>query len=231
MVEIASPPPLFGGTAAPQTTTIAASSASEDTKDALSSDFDTFLKMLTVQVQNQDPLNPVDSTDYATQLATFSAVEQQVLTNDLLREMNAAIGGSALQELSSWIGMEALVRAPVAFSGTPVAVRPDFADEADTATLIVRNSAGDEVQSFTLDPSQEEVLWAGTDETGAPLPNGVYRFEVESYKDQALIATRQAESYSRINEVRKDGDALVLRLVGGTETQPDLISALRAAPN
>jgi flagellar basal-body rod modification protein FlgD len=50
----------------------------------ISSDFETFLKMLTVQMQNQDPLNPVDSSDYATQLATFSGVEQQVQTNDLL---------------------------------------------------------------------------------------------------------------------------------------------------
>ncbi len=41
----------------------------------ISADFETFLKMLTVQMQNQDPLNPVDSSDYATQLATFSGVE------------------------------------------------------------------------------------------------------------------------------------------------------------
>ena len=51
------------------------------TKPVLSSDFETFLKMLTVQLENQDPLNPVDSADYAVQLATFSGVEQQVQTN------------------------------------------------------------------------------------------------------------------------------------------------------
>ena len=45
---------------------------------ALSSDFETFLRMLTTQLQNQDPLNPVDSADFAVQLATFSSVEQQV---------------------------------------------------------------------------------------------------------------------------------------------------------
>ena len=54
----------------------------------ISSDFETFLKMLTVQMKNQDPLNPVESTDYATQLATFSGVEQAVLTNDLLKSVN-----------------------------------------------------------------------------------------------------------------------------------------------
>jgi len=48
--------------------------------------------MLTVQMQNQDPLNPVDSSDYAVQLATFSNVEQQVQTNDILRELQSQMG-------------------------------------------------------------------------------------------------------------------------------------------
>lgn len=227
MVEIASPPPLFG-TGGPRS--VASPPTPQESKDAkavLSSDFDTFLKMLTVQVQNQDPLNPVDSTDYATQLATFSSVEQQVLTNDLLREVSSTLTGSALQELSSWIGMEALVRAPVAFSGAPVAIRPDYADGADAATLLVRDARGDLVQSFELPPGQEEVVWAGTDETGAPLPSGTYRFEVQSFKDEALIDTRQAQTYSQIEEVRKSGDGIVLFLAGGTQVDPDMIDGLR----
>lgn len=59
---------------------------------ALTSDFDTFLRMLTVQMQNQDPLDPVDSADYAVQLATFSGVEQQVRTNELLTELSCLDG-------------------------------------------------------------------------------------------------------------------------------------------
>ena len=57
------------------------------TASKISSDFETFLKMLTAQISNQDPLNPIDASDYSTQLATFSGVEQQVLTNDLLRQI------------------------------------------------------------------------------------------------------------------------------------------------
>ena len=56
--------------------TTAASTSSG--KPLISSDFDTFLKMLTAQMQNQDPMKPIDSADYAVQLATFSGVEQQV---------------------------------------------------------------------------------------------------------------------------------------------------------
>jgi flagellar basal-body rod modification protein FlgD len=230
MTEIASPPPpLYAGTTNPQGTPV--SSEADETKAALSSDFDTFLKMLTVQVQNQDPLNPVDSTDYATQLATFSSVEQQVLTNDLLRELSGTLGGSALQEMSSWIGMEALVRAPALFTGAPVAIRPDYADDADSAELVVRDSSGDVVQRFVLEPGQEEVLWGGADETGAPLPTGTYRFEIESFEGDVQLETRQAEVYSRIGEVRKDDNTILLRLADGTEIEPDLINGLRAGLN
>lgn len=60
-------------------------------RNALSSDFETFLKMLTTQMENQDPLNPVDSAEFAMQLATFSGVEQQIRTNDILADM---VGGA-----------------------------------------------------------------------------------------------------------------------------------------
>ena len=95
-----------------QTTTTAFSAASGATttktpnaKAVLSSDFETFLKMLTVQMENQDPLNPVESTEFATQLATFSGVEQQVQTNDLLKSLGAQLGAMNVSQLSGWVGM------------------------------------------------------------------------------------------------------------------------------
>lgn len=92
--------PLFGASS-PLPQGAAPSATPPANATALSSDFETFLKMLTVQMQNQDPLNPIDSTEYAMQLATFSSVEQQVLTNDLLRQM---MGGQGAQLLdAAWL--------------------------------------------------------------------------------------------------------------------------------
>lgn len=54
------------------------------TSSVLSSDFEVFLQMLTAQAEYQDPLEPIDSSEYAAQLAQFSMVEQQVMTNDLM---------------------------------------------------------------------------------------------------------------------------------------------------
>ena len=77
-----------------------------------SSDFETFLKMLTTQIKNQDPLNPMEGTEFAVQLATFSGVEQQVQTNTLLQQM-LSNGTNGLGELSGWIGRDVRTTAPV----------------------------------------------------------------------------------------------------------------------
>lgn len=196
--------------------------------DMLSSDFETFLKMMTAQVQNQDPMNPMDSTEYASQLATFSSVEQQVLTNDLLKDMGSMLGGNALQQYGSWVGMDVLAQAPGHFSGEPVALRPDYAAGADKATLVVRNSDGDVVQQLSLPVGQEEVLWAGMNEQGAPYPNGNYRFDVESYKGDDLLDSKLASVYNTVEEVRNQGSNVVVKLTGGAEVSTSEVDGLRS---
>ena len=133
-------------TAAAQTTAPAVASSTS----AISSDFETFLRMLTVQMQNQDPLNPVDSSDYAVQLATFSGVEQAVLTNDLLASLTAQMNSSGLADMANWVGKEARAAAPAYFDGTPINITPNPSVIADRAEIVVRNVSGAEVQRCLL---------------------------------------------------------------------------------
>ena len=89
MTDISPVSPLAGPNLAPPPPT--------NTADKLiSSDFNTFLKMLTTQLKNQDPLNPMDNSEYAVQLATFSGVEQQVKTNTLLESLGAQLFDSKI---------------------------------------------------------------------------------------------------------------------------------------
>ncbi|MCR8549495.1 flagellin biosynthesis protein FlgD [Salipiger sp. P9] len=220
------------GTTSSSTATAAGQSAaggkSGGETGLLSSDFETFLRMLTTQMQNQDPLNPVDATDYATQLATFSSVEQQVLTNDLLRDLTEQLAGSAFQALASWIGLEALAEAPVYFNGRPIVLRPEVAAGADSARLVVTDAAGETVQTLTLDPSEPLVAWAGVDAEGDRLASGVYSFTVQSYSEGALIEETAAQVYNPIVEARQDGDRILLTLSDGTEIEASRVSALRS---
>jgi flagellar basal-body rod modification protein FlgD len=190
-------------------------------------DYQMFLKMLTAQATNQDPLNPIDSSDYATQLATFSGVEQQVKTNDLLTALAAQMGTSGMAQMAAWVGKEA--RAPVAahFSGAPITIAPNPASAADKVELIVKDSAGVEVQRLPIAVSANTIEWAGVGPNGTPLANGNYSFTVESSMGGQVILTEPADVYSTIQEVRSEGGQTILILSGGVAVSSTQVSALR----
>ncbi len=196
-------------------------------KDEVNSDYDVFLQLLTAQVKNQDPLDPMSSDDFSSQLAQFSAVEQQVKTNDLLESLGLQMGVMGMGEMASWIGLDARAVAAASFDGTPISVSPNPAASADRAVLVVRDSSGNEVQRQDFTPSTDEIQWAGVDENGAPFANGLYTFEVESYSGDELIATNKAEIYSRVLEAKSSNGETVLVLEGGVEVPSSSVSALR----
>ncbi len=217
---------------APAPTTSAAQPASTTTTTgsatAITADFETFLTMLTVQMENQDPLNPIASEDLAVQLATFSGVEQQVLTNQLLDGIAQELGTSGLSELASWIGMDVRTAASTAFDGAPLSLHAEVAAGADSAVLVVRDETGSVVQRLAIPPQSGELAWAGVDESGQPLAAGSYSFEVESYNGEELIGVTGAEAYQRVVEARLEDSGVVLVLEGGSTVSPEAVSAIRA---
>ena len=194
---------------------------------ALAGDFTTFLKMLTTQLQNQDPLNPIESSDYAVQLATFSGVEQQVRTNQLLEALAGQLGGTGIAQYAGWVGMEAQVTAAVAFTGAPVTLTPSPASDADSATLVVLDAQNREVARLDMPLTTGQMVWDGTDATGQVLPDGLYAFRVESQKAGELIGNDPVAAFGRIAEVRAGASGPVLVLEGGTAVPPSDVAALR----
>ncbi len=196
---------------------------------AISSDFETFLKMLTVQMQNQDPLSPIKSEDFAVQLATFSGVEQQVRTNDLLAALGDQMGTAGMAQLAGWVGMDARAPAPAYFDGSPISITPTPLKTADQAVLVVRDQYGREVQRSGIPVSDDPIDWAGVADNGAPFATGAYRFEVESYSGGELAQTSTALVYGTIVEARVDNGQTVLVMQGGAEVPASDVSALRAS--
>lgn len=201
----------------------------ENRGSLIGSDFQTFLVMLTTQMQNQDPLNPIDSTDFSQQLATFSGVEQQVRTNTLLEALSSQMGISGMAQFASWVGMEARVTVPVEFNGTPLTLYPKPAADADQTVLVAYDNTGREVARDPVANAANAVLWAGTT-SGFPLPNGSYSFQLESYRDGELIGSEPVETYGRISEVRNGENGAVLILAGGATVNPADVKALRNTP-
>lgn len=190
-------------------------------------DFNTFLTMLTTQLKNQDPLNPVDSADYAVQLATFSNVEQSVKTNDLLTKMTEQLSMDGIGQIAGWVGLDALTNGPVAFKGDAVTVTPSYASGANAAVLVVKDSHGNLQARHDISPSQSQILWQGMDAAGRKLPDGNYSLLVESYNNGTLLGTTPVSHYSRIEEVQRNGTTSQVMLSGGTVLDAAAVTALR----
>src|SRR5450432_3062771 len=85
----------------------AAASSAPNAGAELSGNFDTFLKILTAQIQNQDPLQPMDSAQFTQQLVQFSGVEQQIKANTSLDKLLTASQSTAGASLSGYLGQTA----------------------------------------------------------------------------------------------------------------------------
>jgi len=96
MTDITALSPLASNAATTTTTTTTTSSA-----DKASLDYDTFLQLMIAQMKNQDPTDPMDSAEYMSQLATFSQVEQSIMTN---AKLDALLTSSSLDQANSLIG-------------------------------------------------------------------------------------------------------------------------------
>jgi flagellar basal-body rod modification protein FlgD len=210
------------------TATPAATPAQTGSGTKISSDYMTFLRMLTVQMQNQDPLNPIESSDYAVQLATFSGVEQQVRTNDLLAEMSARFQQFGMADMAGWIGKEARSNAPVHFDGTPVTLSPNPAVGATRAVIVVKDAQGTLVSREEIPVSAGPYQWLGAGADGMPLPAGTYTIDLESMKGEEVIDSRPIEYYALVTEARGGGAAgTMLVLMGGIEVAATSVTALR----
>lgn len=207
-------------------TTAAANPQQSDA--VLSSDFETFLQMLTAQAKYQDPLEPIDSSQYAAQLAQFSMVEQQVLSNDLLTSLGGQMGSGSMAQLAGWIGMEARSTAAVGFNGAPITILSEPARVADQAMLIVRDGTGAELQRQPIPTDTQPLQWAGVTSDGAPFPPGQYSFAVESFANGESLGVKSAATYARVTETRQENGETLIVLEGGSAVPATTITALRA---
>jgi flagellar basal-body rod modification protein FlgD len=194
---------------------------------APATDFQTFLTLLTTQLRNQDPLKPMESTEFVAQLASFSSVEQQIRSNDRLDSILEVLSGGSPAGLADWIGKE--VRAPVkaAFDGRPVEIAVDPEPRADRAMLVVTNDFGQEVARRAVDPAAQTLAWDGMDASGTSLPHGAYGFEVERFAGEDSLGRSPGGVFDRVTEVRLVDGTPTLRLAGGGEIKLDAIAAVR----
>lgn len=212
-------------------TTTSASSSTAINTAGIGEEFNNFLQLLTAQIKNQDPLSPLDSTQFVEQLATFSSLEQQVKTNVSLEGIASMIGDLHAIVANDWLGQEVAVASKhVAYEGKPVEfeVNPSLAH--DQAVLTVTDSQNNVVWQEALDASSERHSWDGTiANQNAKAASGIYQFQLDLFNDGQPIAQTDAEFISKVTALGNEDGKLVL----GTENYltGDLATTRKISPN
>jgi flagellar basal-body rod modification protein FlgD len=204
-----------------------AKTAEADGLGAMTGDFETFLKLLTTQMRNQDPLKPIESTEFVAQLASFSAVEQQIRANDRLERILEALSGGTAAGLAEWIGREVRAPARAAFTGAPVEVGVAPKQDADRAVLLVKNDFGQEVARLQVEAGAGSVTWDGRDSMGNAVAHGLYGFTLESYQGETLLGSEPGMVFTTVSEIRIVDGSPVLVTADGSQIPLDQVGAVR----
>lgn len=217
----------FGGgqpTPAPEPSDASAATAA--------SDFQSFLQLLTAQLRNQDPLSPLDSTQFVEQLASFSAVEQQIATNSKLDALAERLGVSAIDEASQWIGKDVeTISGAAHFEGEPLSYLVPAGDVGTATEIVISDAAGNIVYREETDNQRREFTWRGENNDGGTAPNGDYMVSVNRYDEDGLLGSEQPIAFTRVLQARFEESGVQLVLENGAIVSPADIAALRSAPN
>lgn len=198
-------------------TAAVANSTVAESQSSIGLTTDSFMTLLVAQIQNQDPLEPMDSTEYIAQLATLSQVEQSVETNSQLESIRTQIAyGSALAE-TALIGRA--VTAPsekIQLSGGSGQFSYEIEGTASAVSAYIKDSNGDVVREISgLDASSSKlhsVTWDGKNNSGETVADGSYTVTLS-----ASDATGSYTTYARdtITGVEYYGDQQYLQLSSG----------------
>lgn len=188
--------------------TSAASSTLADT-------FDTFLALLTTQLQNQDPLDPMKSEQFTEQLVQFSGVEQSINTNKKLEQLIELQTAGQLNSAVSYMGktVEVISDEMMLDSGTST-LSYGLDHNAETTIVTIVDQNGNTVRTVNGETAagRHEFTWDGLDDDGNLMADGVYGFSVVAVDGDDETVETVAASLGRVTGVEIVDGGLMLNI-------------------
>jgi flagellar basal-body rod modification protein FlgD len=169
-------PVVSGTTALPKSAT--GSSLSSTTGTTLAGNFQTFLTLLTTQLQNQNPLSPLDTNQFTQQLVQFAGVEQQLKTNDQLTTLVSLQQTAQSTQALTLVGKTAVVDGSTAALTNASATWKLGVATNSTVKISIANSTGQTVfsGSYAVNAgSNQPFIWNGKGNDGTQWPDGKYK--------------------------------------------------------
>jgi flagellar basal-body rod modification protein FlgD len=160
-----------------------------------------FLQLLTAQLQNQDPLDPTSDSDFVGELAQFSSVEQLTSANTTLQQLVVGQASTNQTADAALVGKSVLydTNSVSITQGQPTNLYADFGAQATQVTATITNSAGQVVNTVALGPQaagQATMQWTPVDSQGNALPSGTYTVQITATDGSGnpVTVTQEAES-------------------------------------
>lgn len=207
-------------------------STAANTSTKLSADYNTFLKLLTTQLQNQDPMAPMDTTQYTQQLVAFSGVEQQITTNSKLDSLISAQQTSGISTLLSYIGKDVELNSNqlvVNNSGNPSTFSYTLPDVASSCTVSILDSNGNVVRSVSgsTQLGKHSVSWDGKDDSGNQVPTGVYSVRVTANNSNGAALNPTITTSNTVTGIQTTSSGVALSLSGLLQVDAGSILAVK----
>jgi flagellar basal-body rod modification protein FlgD len=172
--------PIVSGTTPQSSSSSASSSASSANQMAsqqIAGNFQSFLELLTTQLQNQNPLDPLDTNQFTQQLVEFAGVQEQINTNDSLSTLISLQQTTASSQALQYVGQTAVVAGSTAPLSNGQAGWMFNIPSNSTLTVNISNSSGATVftGSYTVSAGNDQpFLWNGMENDGSQAPDGNY---------------------------------------------------------
>jgi|SRR5580698_769151 flagellar basal-body rod modification protein FlgD len=173
-----------GSTIVSGTTKVSSSSSSSSAaatnamaSQQIAGNFQSFLQLLTTQLQNQNPLDPLDTNQFTQQLVEFAGVQQQLNTNDSLATLVSLNQTSEATAALNYVGKTAVVSGSTAALTNSEATWQVSVPTASTLTINIANSSGQNVFTGTYNASagnNQPFQWNGQGTDGTQYPDGNY---------------------------------------------------------
>lgn len=192
---------------------IANNAATGSVRKGIDETQDRFLKLLVTQMQNQDPLNPLDNSEVTSQLAQINTVTGINNLNETLKLLVSDFDAANSLEAASMIGRNVLVPGAAIELQDKVAVAGvDLPQAVDEVTITIKDSAGIAIRNIDLGPQEEGVIpftWDGATDSGTSAVNGNYSFTVSAKQGDADVKVT-ALAFGSVESVSPDENGTIL---------------------
>jgi flagellar basal-body rod modification protein FlgD len=199
-------PVVSGTTSLPASSSSSSSSSlSSNTGSTLAGNFQTFLTLLTTQLQNQNPLDPLDTNQFTQQLVEFASVEQQLKTNDQLASLVSLQQTTQATQALGFVGKTAVVNGNTTAMSNSQATWQLDVPSTSTVKITIANSKGQTVFTGTYSANagdNQPFTWNGQGNDGTQWPDGQYTLTAtaaDSSGNSVAVSTEVSGTVSSVD--------------------------------